>query len=88
MHRRLVLLPVVMLCAGSVLFSAGQAQAAPRPAQRAAADTTSEQRAVLQYWTPQRMEAAQPLDAPSPRRNIRMTLDGPGGGAPALARGL
>ncbi|MER6944608.1 peptidase [Nonomuraea sp. NPDC000554] len=78
MHRRLVLLPVVMLCAGSVLFSAGQAQAAPRPAQRTAADTTSEQRAVLQYWTPQRMEAAQPLDTPSPRRNIRMTLDGPG----------
>ncbi|MFC4334770.1 trypsin-like serine peptidase [Salininema proteolyticum] len=36
--------------------------AAPGPVAQAAADTASEQRAVAEYWTPERMREAQPLD--------------------------
>ncbi|MFC4115989.1 trypsin-like serine peptidase [Nonomuraea zeae] len=82
MHRRLALLSTLTLVAGSaaLLLPAGGAQAdtrlaaqvavqasvRPKPAQHAAADSASEQRQVLTYWTERKMEAAQPLDAPKP----------------------
>ncbi|GAA3616936.1 peptidase [Nonomuraea rosea] len=82
MHRRLALLSTLTLVAGSVvlLLPAGGAQAdarasaqvslqaRPKPAQHAAADSASEQRQVLTYWTERRMEAAPPLDAPRPQQ--------------------
>ncbi|GAB2913912.1 peptidase [Nonomuraea fastidiosa] len=39
----------------------------PKPAQHAAADSASERRQVMTYWTEQRMESAKPLDAPDPK---------------------
>ncbi|WP_214322418.1 trypsin-like serine peptidase [Nonomuraea sediminis] len=85
MHRRLALLSVLTLSAGGALLPVVSAQAQaqvkntePKPVTEAAADTKSEQKAVLQYWTPQKMEAAKPLDAPQPKRNLRMAVGGPG----------
>ncbi|WP_219460550.1 trypsin-like serine peptidase [Nonomuraea rhizosphaerae] len=74
MHRRVALLSTLTLTVGSVLLPAGlaQAQAAPKPAQKAAADSTSEQRTVLRYWTPQKMEDAEPLDAPAPKGSAKL----------------
>ncbi|MCK2220284.1 peptidase [Actinomadura sp. ATCC 31491] len=48
------------------------------------ADTSSERRTVLSYWTPQRMLAARPLDTPAPRRS---TQSGPTQGTPWATRG-
>ncbi|MEV4176675.1 peptidase [Nonomuraea sp. NPDC049709] len=75
MNRSFTLLSVATLAIGAALLPAGGAQAAdtrarPKPAQQAAADTTSEQRQVLTYWTERRMEAAQPLDAPGPKQKL------------------
>ncbi len=57
----------------------GQVQARvpapPKPAQRAAADTATERRQVMTYWTERRMEAAKPLDAPKPKAGL--TADAP-----------
>ncbi|MFG1968331.1 peptidase [Nonomuraea fuscirosea] len=55
----------------------GQAQVptGPKPAQRAAADTATERRQVMTYWTERRMEAAKPLDAPKPKAGL--TADAP-----------
>ncbi|MEW9548298.1 serine protease [Nonomuraea sp. NPDC050783] len=50
----------------------------------AGADTWSERRTVLSYWTPQRMLAARPLDTPAPRRSSR---SGPTQGTPWATRG-
>jgi V8-like Glu-specific endopeptidase len=90
MHRRFVLLSMLTLAAGSIALLPGtaaqarvqaprSAQAAPRPVQRDAADSTSEQRQVLRYWTERRMESAVPLDTPAPRRGMTtMATAGPG----------
>ncbi|MFI9596264.1 trypsin-like serine peptidase [Nonomuraea sp. NPDC052265] len=70
MHRRFALLSILTLATGSIALlpgTAAQAGAAPRPAQHAAADSTSEQRQVTRYWTEGRMESAQPLDLPAPK---------------------
>ncbi|NRQ37785.1 peptidase [Nonomuraea sp. NN258] len=77
MHRRLVLLSAAALVLAAGLVPAGAAQAAggsgldPGPVRWNAADTWSERRDVLQYWTPQRMLAARPLASPPPRSDSR-----------------
>ncbi|MEU8248693.1 peptidase [Nonomuraea sp. NPDC048916] len=81
MHRRVALLSVVTLTLGGALLPVGAAQARtapPKPAAKAAADSSAEQRAVLRYWTPQKMEAAQPLAAPAPKQGATMGTGGPG----------
>ncbi|NUR84449.1 MAG: peptidase [Nonomuraea sp.] len=80
MHRRVALLSVLTLSTGGALLPvlSAPASAEPKPAAQAAADSKSEQKAVLSYWTPQKMEAAKPLDAPQPKRNLRMAVGGPG----------
>ncbi|MEV1239503.1 trypsin-like peptidase domain-containing protein [Nonomuraea sp. NPDC049750] len=80
MHRRVALLSILTLTAGGALLPAGlaQAQSGPKPAQKAAADSTSEQQTVLRYWTPQKMEAAQPLDAPAPKKQAKLAMGAPG----------
>lgn len=80
MHRRVALLSILALATGSTLLSAGAAQAGtgPRPAVEEAADSKSEQREVLQYWTPQKMEAAQPLTPPAPKNTAKMGPSAPG----------
>jgi V8-like Glu-specific endopeptidase len=80
MHHRLALLSTLALVTGSAALlpaSGAQAQAdthvqqaRPKPAQHAAADSASEQRQVLTYWTERKMEAAQPLDAPKPNSGM------------------
>ncbi|MGI5283157.1 trypsin-like serine peptidase [Nonomuraea polychroma] len=78
MHRRFALLSTLVLATGSAaLFPATAAQAdvhmRPKPAQHAAADSASEQRQVLQYWTEQKMESAEPLAAPGPKKGMKLT---------------
>ncbi|MFI6734257.1 trypsin-like serine peptidase [Nonomuraea sp. NPDC050451] len=90
MHRAVVLLSILTLTSGgAALLPAGAAQAGvqmrPKPTQHAAADTASEQRQVLTYWTEQKMEAAQPLDAPSPRTGAKVALGEPAEGTPWTA---
>ncbi|WP_433439221.1 trypsin-like serine peptidase [Nonomuraea sp. CA-141351] len=90
MHRRVVLLSILTLAAGSAaLLPASTAQAnvqmRPKPAQHAAADSASEQRQVLTYWTEQRMETAKPLDAPNPKTGTKLTMDEPAEGTPWTA---
>ncbi|MEV1175726.1 peptidase [Nonomuraea sp. NPDC049784] len=90
MHRRVVLLSILTLAAGSAaLLPASTAQAnvqmRPKPAQHAAADSASEQRQVLTYWTEQRMETAKPLDAPNPKKGTKLTMDEPSEGTPWTA---
>ncbi|WP_113702280.1 trypsin-like serine peptidase [Nonomuraea lactucae] len=72
MHRRVALLSAFALAVAGALAPSGAARAGtgldPWPAGRSAADSAPERRAVLEYWTPQRMLAAQPLAAPGPRR--------------------
>ncbi|MFG1685690.1 trypsin-like serine peptidase [Nonomuraea sp. NPDC049269] len=76
MHRRVALLSAVALTVAGALVPAGAAQASggrisadPTPVRWSATDSWSERRTVLQYWTQQRMMAAQPLDDPTPRRS-------------------
>ncbi|MFI7706353.1 trypsin-like serine peptidase [Nonomuraea sp. NPDC049480] len=76
MHRRFALLSTLVLATGSAaLLPATAAQAEvrlrPKPAQHAAADSASEQRQVLRYWTERKMEAAEPLDAPAPKKGVK-----------------
>ncbi|MGI5282288.1 trypsin-like serine peptidase [Nonomuraea polychroma] len=91
MHRRVVLLSAVALTVAGALVPAGAAQASastgldPRPVGWSGADEWSERRTVLQYWTPQRMLAAQPLGAPAPRRTSQW--DDPSQGTPWATRG-
>lgn len=77
--RRLAVLAVPALAAAGAVLPAAHgaaaavpetvtetvAVAAPRPAVHEAADTTTEQRTVRKFWTAAKMEAAEPLDAPS-----------------------
>lgn len=65
MYRRFALLAAATLL--SVSLAPGPAEARPKPAQRAAADTAAERRQVLTYWTEGRMEAARPVTAPAPK---------------------
>ncbi|MGW0196079.1 trypsin-like serine peptidase [Nonomuraea sp. NPDC003201] len=89
MHRRVVLLSAVALALAGALVPAGAAQASapsglgPRPVGWSGADSWSERRSVLQYWTPQRMLAAQPLGDPPPRRG---QSSGPTEGSPWASR--
>ncbi|MBF8185723.1 peptidase [Nonomuraea sp. K274] len=87
MHRRVALLSAVALTVTGALVPTGTAQAGvdPRPAGWSAADSSSERRTVLQYWTSQRMLAAEPLSAPPPRRATRSS--GPTRGTPWATRG-
>ncbi|MEV0589555.1 peptidase [Nonomuraea sp. NPDC050310] len=69
MHRRLALLSVVTLATGGTFLTTmpAHAKAAPPPAEEKAADSKSEQREVLDYWTSAKMANAQPLTAPAPK---------------------
>ncbi|AQZ68203.1 unnamed protein product [[Actinomadura] parvosata subsp. kistnae] len=95
MHRRVSLLSAIAFALAGTLVPAGAAQAGaaaadatnglgPRPVSWAAADSQAERRTVAQYWTAQRMLAAQPLDAPAPRRTQSR---GPSEGDPWATRG-
>jgi V8-like Glu-specific endopeptidase len=90
MHRRVALLSTVALTLAGSLVSGSVAHASagtgldPRPFGWSAADSWSERRDALQYWTPQRMLAARPLAAPEPRRS---RSDGPTQGTPWATRG-
>ncbi|KAB8187573.1 peptidase [Nonomuraea phyllanthi] len=92
MHRRIVRLSLLTagLAAGAALLPVGAAQAGvqarPKPAQHAAADSASEQRKVLTYWTEQRMEAARPLEAPAPGKAAELAMDEPAQGTPWTAQ--
>ncbi|MCK2219506.1 peptidase [Actinomadura sp. ATCC 31491] len=75
MHRRLALFSVFSVFstfALAVVPPPATAQARPRPAQHAAADSAAERRQVTRYWTVQRMEAAEPLDAPNPAKGAKL----------------
>ncbi|MDF2706915.1 MAG: peptidase [Nonomuraea muscovyensis] len=93
MHRRVALLSAVALAVAGALIpaSAGAAQAGtsatgldPRPVRWSATDSWPERRTVLQYWTSQRMLAAEPLSSPAPRR---ASSDSPTQGSPWATRG-
>ncbi|WP_049568894.1 trypsin-like serine peptidase [Nonomuraea sp. SBT364] len=81
MHRRVTLLAILTLA----LLPAAPVHAEPRPAQRAAADSDGEQRAVLDYWTPARMAAARPLDVAAPRAGRATSAAEPTKGTPWTA---
>ncbi|GAA1646846.1 peptidase [Nonomuraea maheshkhaliensis] len=86
MHRRVALLSTFVLALAGSLVPAGAAQADPsRPVTWSATDSWSERRSVSQYWTPRRMVAAQPLEAPAPRRGVRSRT--PSQGRPWATRG-
>ncbi|WP_188194587.1 trypsin-like serine peptidase [Nonomuraea sp. SYSU D8015] len=89
MHRRVALLSTLVLAAGSAAAllpataAQGEVHLRPKPAQHAAADSAPEQRQVLRYWTERRMEAAAPLDAPGPKKDMNLTAaDDPAAGKP------
>ncbi|WP_188189878.1 trypsin-like serine peptidase [Nonomuraea sp. SYSU D8015] len=90
MHRRVALLSAVALTIAGALVPAGAAQASAstgldrRPVSWSGADSWSERKTVLDYWTPQRMVAAQPLAAEAPRRASQW--DGPTEGDPWATR--
>ncbi|MEO3802935.1 peptidase [Nonomuraea sp. B1E8] len=92
MHRKVALISALALAAGSAaLLPASGAQAhvrvrpEPAPAQKAAADSASERRQVLTYWTERRMEAAKPLNAPGPETGAKKTMAEPAEGTPWTA---
>ncbi|MFB4276721.1 MULTISPECIES: trypsin-like serine peptidase [unclassified Nonomuraea] len=92
MHRRVALLSTVALALAGALVPAGAAQAGTaneldprRPAGWTATDSWSERRTVSQYWTTRRMLAAEPLQAPAPRRGTQSR--GPSQGTPWATRG-
>ncbi|MGW0802381.1 trypsin-like serine peptidase [Nonomuraea sp. NPDC002799] len=91
MHRRVALLSVVALAVTGALVPASTAQASAgnaldrRPVGWSVTDSGTERRTVAQYWTPQRMLAAQPLDTPAPRRGTQS--NGPTRGTPWATRG-
>ncbi|NBE97423.1 peptidase [Nonomuraea sp. KC401] len=90
MHRKVALISVLALAAGSAALlpvSGAQAgvQVRPEPAQKAAADSASERRQVLTYWTERRMEAAPPLDAPGPKAGAKKAMAQPAEGTPWTA---
>ncbi|MFG1945795.1 trypsin-like serine peptidase [Nonomuraea sp. NPDC048826] len=90
MHRRVALISAAALAVAGALVPAAQAQATGtadhRPVRWAGADSWSERRTVSQYWTTQRMLAAQPMDTmAAPRRAARSS--GPTRGEPWSARG-
>src|SRR5262245_50117494 len=91
MHRRVALIPAVALAvAGALVAPTGPAQAGtwngldPRPVGWSATDSWSQRKAVLNYWTSQRMQAAEWLSVPRPRRT---TQSGPTRGNPWAVRG-
>ncbi|MFI7614215.1 peptidase [Nonomuraea terrae] len=91
MHRKVVLVSVAALAAlipagGARATVEGPAEARPKPVQQAAADTPTERRQVVTYWTEGRMEAAQPLDAPAPKQGAAgLSADEPAKGTPWTA---
>ncbi|MFC4010211.1 trypsin-like serine peptidase [Nonomuraea purpurea] len=91
MHRRVALIPAVALAvAGALVSPSGPAQASawngldPRPVGWSATDSWSQRRTVSNYWTSQRMLAAQPLSVPRPRRTAQSA---PSRGNPWAVRG-
>lgn len=80
MHRRAALLSILTLATGGVALpmTAAQAASGPKPVSEEAADSTSEQRDVLKYWTPAKMEAAQPLNGPAPKTGSKNGQGAPG----------
>ncbi|MER7364464.1 trypsin-like serine peptidase [Nonomuraea wenchangensis] len=99
MHRRVALLSAAAVAVAGALVPAASAQASStttgttngttsgfdrNPVGWAGADSSSERRTVLSYWTPQRMLAAQPLDTPRIRRSGG---SGPTEGTPWATRG-
>ncbi|MET9343033.1 MULTISPECIES: trypsin-like serine peptidase [unclassified Nonomuraea] len=78
MHRRLALLSILTLAAGATALPAASAQAGagPKPVTEEAAETKTEQKAVARYWTPQKMEDAQPLNPPAPRSRAAFGVPG------------
>ncbi|GAA3444957.1 trypsin-like serine peptidase [Planomonospora venezuelensis] len=101
MRRTAHLVPILTLVAGSTLLPAAAAHSAvaptgtaagtaaapstPQPVEEEAADTRSEQRVVQRYWTEAKMEAAQPLDALSPKKNGMRLTGGTSASQPAGA---
>ncbi|TMR99825.1 trypsin-like serine peptidase [Nonomuraea basaltis] len=91
MHRRVALLSAAALVVAGALVPSGTAQAGasagldPRPVRWTATDSWSERRNVQQYWTSQRMLAAQPLSSPTPRRGTQSS--GPTQGSPWATQG-
>ncbi|XVQ88198.1 trypsin-like serine peptidase [Microbispora siamensis] len=80
------MLPAAHGAAAAVTGSVTQSAAArPRPAVHEAADTTTEQRTVKKFWTVARMEAAEPLDAPSTGDRHFAAAGSAPGSAPAEA---
>ncbi|MFD0659517.1 trypsin-like serine peptidase [Thermocatellispora tengchongensis] len=88
MHRRLALVSAVALALAGALVPTGAARAVtgPEPVGWSATDSWPERRSVLQYWTPRRMLAAQPMGAPAPRRNSGSSA--PTQGTPWATRGV
>lgn len=93
MHRRVALLSAVALTAAGALIPASAAAARagtsatgldPGPVRWSTTDSWSERRTVSQYWTAQRMLAAEPLSSPAPRR---ASPDSPTQGSPWATRG-
>jgi V8-like Glu-specific endopeptidase len=89
MHRRVALLSAVALAVtGALVPMSAQAGTSTgldhKPVRWAAADSWQERRTVSNYWTTQRMLAAQPLDALTPRRT---RSNGPTRGNPWATRG-
>ena len=83
MHRRVVLVSAAaaLALAGALAPAQAATQASDhRPVRWSGADSWSERRSVLQYWTTQRMLAAQPMDtidAPRRTRSSRPTRGRP-----------
>ncbi|MEV4290975.1 peptidase [Nonomuraea bangladeshensis] len=99
MHRRVALLSAAAIAVAGALVPAASAQASSitgsitssttsgfdrNPVGWAGADSASQRRTVLSYWTPQRMLAAQPLDTPEIGRSGG---SGPTQGTPWATRG-
>ncbi|MGW2218598.1 peptidase, partial [Nonomuraea sp. NPDC001684] len=69
MHRRVALLAVVALAVAGAPVPAQAGTALDRgPVGWSGAGSSSQRRTVMEYWTPERMRAARPLSAPTPRR--------------------
>ncbi|WP_248960413.1 trypsin-like serine peptidase [Sphaerisporangium perillae] len=88
--RRLIpILAISPVAAAGILLTASTAEAAkpsaaPRPIVHNAADSTSEQRVVKQFWTPAKMAAAKPLDLVRSRNGRTTTAPSGGKGGTAI----
>ncbi|MFI7108722.1 trypsin-like serine peptidase [Nonomuraea sp. NPDC050227] len=87
MHRRVALLAVVALAVAGAPVPAQAGTALDRgPVGWSGAGSSSQRRTVMEYWTPERMRAARPLSAPTPRRGT--SSGGPTQGTPWATRGV